>query len=258
MNQELLTWVVKLGSELSGATLEQLAVACSEPTQRRGRAIRRAVTSPKARALIDEFLAATDVSALQGDDLGFALMVAGASAQSAKEAESIEVVWTGPETGMVPTRRTDQVVMELARESRAELWLMSYVFVRADDVIAELERAANRGVAVNVALESSVEEGGTLNFSGFDSLSRRLPQATLFEWPADQRPRNESRNIGSQHAKCVVRDREALFVTSANLTDHALSLNMELGLLVRGGNSPEHVADHLQALVDSGKLIKRS
>ena len=45
-----------------------------------------------------------------------------------------------------------------------------------------------------------------------------------------------------------------LFVSSANLTEYALTLNMELGVLVRGGSLPPRVADHFTRLIERGVL----
>jgi phosphatidylserine/phosphatidylglycerophosphate/cardiolipin synthase-like enzyme len=58
------------------------------------------------------------------------------------------------------------------------------------------------------------------------------------------------------HAKAAIADRSAALVTSANLTGHALDLNMELGLLVRGGSVPARLADHFNALFASGELVE--
>jgi phosphatidylserine/phosphatidylglycerophosphate/cardiolipin synthase-like enzyme len=60
-------------------------------------------------------------------------------------------------------------------------------------------------------------------------------------WPGSSRPRvfydpralDLVRPGGVLHAKAVVADDEAVFVTSANLTEAALERNIELGLLVR-------------------------
>jgi phosphatidylserine/phosphatidylglycerophosphate/cardiolipin synthase-like enzyme len=60
---------------------------------------------------------------------------------------------------------------------------------------------------------------------------------------------------GSLHAKCAVADRRVLFVSSANLTEYALKLNMELGLLVRGGDLPGRAIGHLRRLVEEGVLV---
>ncbi len=57
------------------------------------------------------------------------------------------------------------------------------------------------------------------------------------------------------HAKCAVADVSALLVSSANLTQYALNLNMELGLLVRGGDLPGRVVGHLRQLIEENILV---
>jgi len=43
------------------------------------------------------------------------------------------------------------------------------------------------------------------------------------------------RDHGSLHVKCAVADASVALISSANLTDYTMSLNMELGVLVKGG-----------------------
>lgn len=59
---------------------------------------------------------------------------------------------------------------------------------------------------------------------------------------------------GVLHAKAVIADEEALFVTSANLTEAAFERNIELGLLVRDRALALSVSMHIQLLIDSKKL----
>ena len=54
----------------------------------------------------------------------------------------------------------------------------------------------------------------------------------------------------------MVADGNHLFLSSANLTDYALTINMELGLLMRGGRLPGQVERHVQQLIDQGIFIK--
>ncbi len=54
---------------------------------------------------------------------------------------------------------------------------------------------------------------------------------------------------GVLHAKAVVADREAVFVTSANLTEAALDRNIELGLLVRDRALAASVVSHFRGLI---------
>ena len=46
-----------------------------------------------------------------------------------------------------------------------------------------------------------------------------------------------------------------MFLSSANLTEYAFTINMELGLLVTGGKLPEKVERHFERLIDDRSLI---
>jgi len=50
-------------------------------------------------------------------------------------------------------------------------------------------------------------------------------------------------------------DDEAVLISSANLTEHAMNLNMELGLLIRGGELSRSLAGHLRSLIQNGILV---
>ena len=43
-----------------------------------------------------------------------------------------------------------------------------------------------------------------------------------------------------------------MLVSSANLTEFALTMNIEPGLLVEGDDAPRRVQKHLESLIDSG------
>ena len=64
----------------------------------------------------------------------------------------------------------------------------------------------------------------------------------------------ERGNAGVLHAKCVVADGRWLFISSANLTEHAFTVNMELGVLISGGKLPLRVEEHFDGLIASGAL----
>ena len=57
------------------------------------------------------------------------------------------------------------------------------------------------------------------------------------------------------HAKAVVADDEAVFVTSANFTEAALDRNFELGLLVRDRALAASVVQHFRGLIERGHLM---
>jgi phosphatidylserine/phosphatidylglycerophosphate/cardiolipin synthase-like enzyme len=56
------------------------------------------------------------------------------------------------------------------------------------------------------------------------------------------------------HVKTVVADSQVAFLTSANLTEAAFELNMELGVLIRGGHLPGTIERLVDSLVESGAL----
>ena len=78
----------------------------------------------------------------------------------------------------------------------------------------------------------------------------------VYVWPLAHRPLDDKGRHGSLHAKCAVADDAVLFVSSANLTAYALSLNMELGVLITGGDAPAQVEAHFGQMIESGILVK--
>ena len=55
---------------------------------------------------------------------------------------------------------------------------------------------------------------------------------------------------GVLHAKAIVADDEAVFVTSANLTEAALDRNIEVGLLVCDRALAATLSSHFRGLID--------
>ncbi|NJR19247.1 MAG: hypothetical protein HC785_28505 [Calothrix sp. CSU_2_0] len=53
-------------------------------------------------------------------------------------------------------------------------------------------------------------------------------------------------------------DRKHLFISSANLTEYALTLNMEMGLLVHGEDLAYQAAEHIDRLIQQEFLVSLS
>ena len=86
-------------------------------------------------------------------------------------------------------------------------------------------------------------------------LGASLPDAVrIYEWPVEIRPTTDKGKVGYLHVKCAVADERQAFVSSANLTVYAMEMNMELGVVIRGGDVPERIARHFRALIDAGTL----
>jgi phosphatidylserine/phosphatidylglycerophosphate/cardiolipin synthase-like enzyme len=79
-----------------------------------------------------------------------------------------------------------------------------------------------------------------------------VEHARIYVWPLEKRlPAADGRH-GSLHAKVALADGRIMLVSSANLTEYAMTLNMEMGLLLHGGPLPGQVERHLVRLVQQG------
>ena len=152
-------------------------------------------------------------------------------------------------------RRTDGALLELVRTARDRVTIATFAAYRVPEIRAALTEALSRGVEVRFISESHDSSGGRLTHDAADSLGPELEgRVKCYEWPIERRPRNERGHTGVLHAKCALADREALLVASANLREHALDLNMEMGVLIRGGPLPEQAAEHIDGLIREGVL----
>src|SRR5205814_1299861 len=113
--------------------------------------------------------------------------------------------------------------------------------------------AAARGASVAIVLESAAESEGKVDYEMSAALGSEVAKhATIYSWPAELRPKTQKGTRASLHAKCAVADGERLLVSSANLTEFAFTLNIELGLLVEGDDAPLRVQTHLESLLEEG------
>jgi cardiolipin synthase len=204
------------------------------------------VDTPAARAAVARVLAAWAQVQTSGDELAGMLLGASEARLRVERELSVELVWTGPTTRFVPTRRTEQVLLDLIASATADLFLVSFVAYDVRSIVIAMNEAAGRGVRLRVLLEASTSHGGTLNIDPAATMHASVPTAELFTWRGRQEPFVD----GKVHAKVAVVDGARAFITSANLTGHALEKNMEAGVLINGGPVPKTLSDHLQALID--------
>jgi phosphatidylserine/phosphatidylglycerophosphate/cardiolipin synthase-like enzyme len=188
--------------------------------------------------------------------LAWALRGAAAMDHWWSENSRLDVLWTGPSRAGNTFRRTEQALLEILASASEELWLVSFVGYKLPSVRDALLVAAERGVRVHMVIESPEESQGKVTFSALKGLGAPLADVvTVYVWPLAKRPRNDKGEHGSLHVKCALADDERLFVSSANLTEFAMSLNMELGVLARGGALPASIGAHFRWLVEQRILV---
>lgn len=252
--EALLSAASELVALVSPSRIEALAdrVRGSIPAERE-RSLYPLVTTPAARAALDRLVASWKQCGISGDLLGGILIGAAYARQRAQRESSVELVWTGPTTPFVATRRTDQVLLDLIRQARHDLFLVSFVTYDVSSIVDELNAAAARGVEIFVLLETSTAHGGSLSVDPVATMRKCVPRAALYVWIDRPPPFTD----GRVHAKVAVADGDVAFLTSANLTGHALDKNMEAGVVITGGSIPQGLRAHLHALVQT-RVIRRS
>jgi phosphatidylserine/phosphatidylglycerophosphate/cardiolipin synthase-like enzyme len=173
-----------------------------------------------------------------------------------------DLVWTGPEVRGLHARDTRRVYEELLGSARRSIWASTYAFFdgpRAFEVLAHRMDAIPE-LHVTLLLNIQRKRGDTTNTSTLIRVFADRFWKT--DWPGKSRPRvfydPRALELGSPggvlHAKAVVTDDEAVFITSANLTEAALDRNIEMGLLVRDHALAISVVKSFQLLIDHNLL----
>lgn len=175
--------------------------------------------------------------------------------QRAAASQTISIVWTGPATAAVPVRHTEQALLELIDGACETLIVVSFALYRVDAIAAAAVRALDRGVQVTFVLEPRRGDRPAEDGYADRALGRALTRrARIVSWADDRRPRSANGDVGLVHAKCAIADGRRALVSSANLTEYALTLNMELGLLLTAGQVPARLQAHVESLIVNGDL----
>ena len=215
------------------------------------------ISIPKFRRSVSELLDlwAKENPDLNSSSLATALMSSDYSAKQIRQELSVELVWTGPEANTIPLRRTDRVLLQLIEEARTEITLISFAVYKIPEIAKALLSALNRGVKVRLIAESP-EVAGKIPFGIQEALGKKIiEQAQVFIWLKQKRPVDKEGRCGSLHIKAAIADARKLFVTSANLTEYAFTLNMEMGVLIQSDRLANQVIRQIEDLIKQDILI---
>jgi phosphatidylserine/phosphatidylglycerophosphate/cardiolipin synthase-like enzyme len=173
-----------------------------------------------------------------------------------------DLVWSGPEVPGLHARDTRRVYEELLGSAEHSIWASTYAFFDGPKAFEVLARRMEARPALRVTLLLNIQrKRGDATAS--EQLVRRF--ADRFwkdDWPGSSRPSIfynpralEQDGLGGVlHAKAVVADDEAVFITSANLTEAALDRNIELGVLVRDRAFALTICGYFRNLIDRDLL----
>jgi phosphatidylserine/phosphatidylglycerophosphate/cardiolipin synthase-like enzyme len=247
-----------LACSLPSSTIEALAAAILTSTERSLRAeISKRVPHHQHRdmalAFVDRWQ--SDANDVDGRTVAVALQSAALSEKTRRDSQSVEIVWTGPDFENSPLRRTEQAILQVLDAAKSRITLVSFAVYKIPNVGKALVQAAKRGVRLTVILETPDKIDGEGEYSTIKALGQEVAAcSTVYFWPKENRPTGDNNKVGLLHVKCVVADGEWVFLSSANLTQQAFTINMELGMLVRGGVMPKQVEQQFELLIQNKHL----
>lgn len=205
------------------------------------------VGTATAKAVVERLIEAWRATSIDSGEVASMLLAASHTFENVSKHQSTELVWTGPTTPFVSARRTEQALLQVIGTAKNALFVTSFVAYDVSTIVKALNDASMRGVSISMLLESSQDHGGSISFDVIGKMRTLVPSAKLYAWRERVAPFAD----GRVHAKVAVADGDVCFITSANLTGHAMEQNMEAGVLLTGGQIPKLLHDHLQALVDT-------
>ena len=189
-------------------------------------------------------------------EVAIALRTAACSQRSREADPSVEIVWTGPRSENVSFRHTEQAILQVLNSAQSRILLVSYAVYSIPNIQDAVVRAARRGVQITVVVETPDKLDVQNEYSTLKALGDDVAKcSTVYYWPKENRKADASGKLGILHVKCVVGDGRWLFLSSANLTKYAFSLNMEMGLLLTGGEHPAQVERHFARLIADKEIL---
>jgi phosphatidylserine/phosphatidylglycerophosphate/cardiolipin synthase-like enzyme len=241
----------RLAAELPAAHVEALAAAVQVGPGPPVQAV-QGIPHLHYRGLAGAFVEVwqTRAAGVPAEAVALALRTACHAEQAHRAGQTVELAWTGPSTDAHPFRRTEQAILQVLDSASRRITLVSYAVYRIPNVCEALVRAARRGVRIGVILETPNKLEGQNEYDTLRAMGDEVAAcSSVYYWPPENRGRDEKGKLGILHVKCAVADARWLFLSSANLTEYAFTINMELGVLVTGGPLPGQVQDHFDRLV---------
>jgi len=217
------------------------------------------IAHPNYRTLAASFLDRwrNDAAEISPQSVCIALLTAAESEKAHREDQSVEIVWTGPEVGVIPLRRTEQALLQLIGSATKRILIVSYAVYNIPRICEALTDAANRGARITIIIETPDRIEGQNTYNTLRALGPSVANCcNVYLWPSEKRKKDTNGKPGILHVKCAVADGHWLFLSSANLTEYAFTLNMELGLLVAGGAIPEQVENHFHQMINAGVFAR--
>jgi phosphatidylserine/phosphatidylglycerophosphate/cardiolipin synthase-like enzyme len=197
---------------------------------------------------------------VSGPAVAFAMGLADRALGSAPRPD---LVWSGPEVPGLHARDTRRVYEELVASARRRLWICAYTYYDGPKAFESLAQRMDEVPALQTALLLNIQRKRDDVRPSDELVQRFATRLWKQDWPGarppavfyDPRSLEPDGPAGVLHAKAIVADDEAAFVTSANLTEAAFDRNIEVGILARDRAIALSLAKHFRVLIERELLL---
>lgn len=174
----------------------------------------------------------------------------------------VELVVTGPDIAG-SARDTRVVVDQLFSEVQRSILLVGFTLYDGSTLFKRLSARLDENPAIEALFCLDISRGVRENSREENIVSAFAEDFRRRHWTGQRFPRLffDPRSLSSGrsdrsvlHAKCIVIDDRLAFVTSANPTPAAYDRNIEVGVVVRGGELPRRTREHFKTLIAYGYL----
>ncbi|MFJ5762787.1 phospholipase D-like domain-containing protein [Neobacillus sp. NPDC093182] len=247
--------IIELTQKLNDQSFQDLCelVKCNQISSNSGVS---SIRSAAARLSVDlrflaEFIRSWKLQTIDKEGVLLALKSAYETKKLYEQNQArVDLAWNGPfSRKSVVTKSIFSTMIEMINTIKSDVFVVGYSFSSNSEPIVEivdrLRSAANRGCRVWVALHHH-----HYNLERFKRLwGENGPPFELYYWNVPEE------NV-SLHAKLLLVDEQDFLITSANLTEHGMKKNIEIGLRYSGVLIPTKIKEHLLNLVKEKILIR--
>lgn len=185
------------------------------------------------------------------------------AAERARQPDSLDLVWSGPEADGAACRDTGAVLRELFLAAELSVLVAGYAVHHGQEVFCVLADRMDRVPDLVVRMVLDIQRGRGDTTIDIDVVARFAERWRRREWPGQRMPEVfynprslaiDQAQRSAMHAKCVVIDRKIAFVSSANFTLAAQRRNIEVGLIARAPTVAALLTAQFDGLVANGTL----
>ena len=153
--------------------------------------------------------------------------------------EKIELVLTAPPSFNLRAKRTEDVVDELLQSARVSITMTGYsVSEHIKDFLDVIINKSQKGVFVKIFINKVDEQNAIEKL-----IAHKGRFLKIYNYS------NETDKMAALHAKVISIDNERTLVSSANLSYHGMSANIEMGCVIQSKKIADKINEVFKNLI---------